>query len=141
VASVRAPVFYLPAAFSGDRDVHFFVYISKIPCNTLITAAIAILVVISVFVQFIGVFYYPQHFVPAQNWYNQWTADNPWDASDSVIIDSLYHKTDIPVLRNDKGTWLKEGSKEQYLMPGIIQLFQNDLDRYEQLCGMNYTPL
>jgi hypothetical protein len=119
----------------------FFVHISKIPCNTLITAAIAILIVISVFVQFIGVFYYPQHFVPEQNWYNQWTADNPWDASDSVIIDSLFHKTDIPVLRNDNGTWLKEGSKEQCLTPEIIQLFQNDPDRYEQLCGMKYTPL
>ena len=116
----------------------FFGSIAKKPRNTIFTVAIAILILISVFIQFIGVFYYPQHFVPAQNWYNQWSSDNPWDAGDSVIVSSLFHTKDIPVQRNNDGTWLKEVAKEQCIMPGIIQLFQNDPDRYEQLCGMGY---
>lgn len=116
----------------------FFGSIAKKPRNTIFTVAIAILILISVFIQFIGVFYYPQHFVPAQNWYNQWSSDNPWDACDSVIVSSLFHTKDIPVQRNNDGTWLKEVAKEQCIMPGIIQLFQNDPDRYEQLCGMGY---
>jgi hypothetical protein len=116
----------------------FFVHVSSRPRVFLVTMVIAVLIVGSVAIQFIGVFYYLQHFVPEQNWYNQWTPDNPWDAGNSVILDSLFHKTDVPVVRNDNGTWLKEVSQEQCMMPGNIAIFKNDPDRYELLCGMKY---
>ena len=116
----------------------FLAHVATRPRNFILSCGIAVLIAGSIAVQFIGVFYYPQHFVPAQNWYNQWTADNPWDAGNSVIIDSLFHKTDIPVVRNDNGTWLKETAHGQCMMPAILQLFKNDPDRYEVLCGMQY---
>ena len=116
----------------------FFVRIEKEPRNTLVTAAIALLIIFSVFVQFIGMFYVPEYHNPEETWYDQWSSYNPWDASDLILVNSLFHKNANPVLRNDNGTWLTEIDSEQCTMSGTLQLFQNDPSRYELLCRMKY---
>src|SRR5208283_3077923 len=112
--------------------------ISKKPFNKLVTAIITILIVASVFIQFIGVFYYPDTYTPKEGWYNTLSSYNPWDPTDSVIINSLFHKGARPVLRNDNGTWLNESWNEMCRTPGVLLLFQNDPDRYEHFCGEGY---
>jgi hypothetical protein len=116
----------------------FFASMIKKPRNKLIIAAVAVLVIFSVFVQFIGMFYVPEYHNSEETWYNQWSSYNPWDTSDLILVNSLFHKNAKPVLRNDNGTWLNAIDKEQCTMSGTLQLFQNDPDRYELLCGMKY---
>jgi hypothetical protein len=115
----------------------FFDDLAKKPISKLVAAAIALLITVSVFVQVVGVFYYPDHYSPREEWYNTWNSYNPWDPTDSVIINSLFHKSAKPVLRNDNGNWLNETWNNMCRTPGVLLLFQNDPDRYEYFCGMS----
>jgi hypothetical protein len=117
----------------------FFDDLAKKPLNKLFAASIAVVIFASVFVQVVGVFYYPDHYSPREEWYDTWTSYNPWDASDSVIINSLFHKSATPVLRNDNDTWLNESWNEMCRTPGVILLFQNDPERYQHFCDKAAT--
>jgi hypothetical protein len=64
----------------------------KKPHNNLFMAIIIVLIVISVFVQIIGMFYFESSISGTQDKYNQYIVYDPWDIGNSVIINSLSHK-------------------------------------------------
>lgn len=86
----------------------FFDDIAKKPRKNYVVAIIVILVTFSVFVQFIGVFYYKPSSNPQEYWPNEFCPYDAWDYTDLVIINSLYHKSAKPVIRNDNGEWLRK---------------------------------
>jgi len=67
---------------------------SKKPQNVLITAIIIALIVISVFIQFVGVFYYGESGRPPADGYNRYSSYDPWDWENSIILDKLFQRYD-----------------------------------------------
>lgn len=86
----------------------FFDDIVKKPRKTFVVAVIVMLVAISVFIQFIGFFYFRPTQNPAQYWPDQFCPYDAWDYTDLVIINSLFHKDAKLIMRNDNGEWLKK---------------------------------
>lgn len=91
----------------------FFDTLAKKPQNFFIMAIIVLLISFSVFVQCIGVFYYRPSENPQEYWPDKFCSYNAWDYTDLVIINSLYHKSARPVIRNDNGKWLRKIIREQ----------------------------
>jgi hypothetical protein len=65
---------------------------AKKPHSYLINAVIVALILSSVFIQFVGIFYFESYGGPTQNWNNKWSYYDPWDMGNSVIFNSLFHK-------------------------------------------------
>ena len=65
---------------------------AKKPGNYLINSIIVVLIMTSVFFQFVGIFYYQGVGIPQPDWNNKWNYYNPWDIGNSVILNSLIHK-------------------------------------------------
>ena len=87
----------------------FFDNIAKTPRKNFVVAIIVILISISVFVQFVGkVFYYKSSSNSQEYFPNEFCSYDAWDTTDLVIINSLYHKSARPVIRNDNGEWLRK---------------------------------
>ena len=80
----------------------FFDHIAKKPRNIFVGAIIVMMITFSVFVQFVGVFYYKPSTNP-QEFFPNFSSYDAWDTTDLVIINSLYHKRARPVLRDAKG--------------------------------------
>ena len=86
----------------------FFNTLAKKPQKIHVMAIIGLLITFSVFVQCIGVFYYRPSSNPQEYFPNQFCSYDAWDYTDLVIINSLFHKSARPVIRNDNGEWLRK---------------------------------
>ena len=91
----------------------FFDHIAKKPRNIIVMGIIILLIAFSVFVQCIGVFYFRPSSNQQEFWPDQFCSYNAWDYTDLVIINSLFHKSARPVIRNDNGEWLRKISQEE----------------------------
>jgi len=93
----------------------FFDHIAKTPRKNFVVAIIVILITVSVFVQFVGVFYYKPSSNPQEYFPNRFCSYDAWDTTDLVIINSLYYKSARPVIRNDNGEWLRKKIQEEMI--------------------------
>jgi hypothetical protein len=91
----------------------FFNTLAKKPRKIYVMTIIVLLISFSLFVQCIGVFYYGPSSNPQENWPDKFCSYNAWDYTDSVIINSLFHKSARPVIRNDNGEWLRKIIQEE----------------------------
>jgi hypothetical protein len=91
----------------------FFDTIAKQPRNICVMAIIGLLITFSVFVQFVGVFYFRPSENPQEYFPNQFCSYDAWDYTDLVIINSLFHKSARPVIRNDNGEWIRKIIQEE----------------------------
>jgi hypothetical protein len=91
----------------------FFDALAKKPRKIYVMGMIGLLITFSVFVQFVGVFYYRPSSNPQEYFPNQFCSYDAWDYTDLVIINSLFHKSARPVMRNDKGEWLRKIIQEE----------------------------
>jgi len=85
----------------------FLDHLRKNP-QTLVMAVVVMLIAVSVFIQVIGVIFYQPSTNPQEYFPNQFCSYDPWDYTDLVIVNSLYHKSARPVIRNDNGEWLRK---------------------------------
>jgi hypothetical protein len=86
----------------------FFDTLAKKPRKIYVMAIIGLLITFSIFVQLIGLFYYKPSSNPQEYFPNQFCSYDAWDYTDLVIINSLFHKSARPVIRNDNGEWLRK---------------------------------
>ncbi len=91
----------------------FFDTLAKKPQKFFIMAIIVLLISFSVFVQCIGVFYYRPSSNPQEYWPDKFCSYDAWDYTDLVIINSLFHKSARPVIRNDNGEWIRKVIQEE----------------------------
>jgi hypothetical protein len=76
--------------------------------HTLVMAVVVMLITASVFIQIVGVMFYRPSTHPQEYFPNQFCSYDAWDYTDLVIVNSLYHRSARPVIRNDNGEWLRK---------------------------------